>query len=67
MPARRVPVPPGGALATPVKVAQDAPDVGFVVSNAGALLDKLAHPRGGPELGAEAKDLGAAEVLAVRW
>jgi hypothetical protein len=46
---------PDRTLATPVKFAQNPPDVVFVVSHSGALLDELAHSSGGPRPAGETK------------
>jgi hypothetical protein len=46
---------PDRTLATPVKFAQNPPDVGLVVSHSGALLDELAHSSGGPQPAGETK------------
>ena len=69
-PAHSFPVPdrllvalqraPGGSLAAPAELAQDAPDVGLVIAHPALVLDQLAHPARSPQSAGVAERLGSA-------
>jgi len=52
--------PSGGALAAPAELAQDAPDVSFVIAHPALVFDQLAHPARGPQPSGVAERLGSA-------
>jgi hypothetical protein len=52
--------PSGGPLAAPAELAQDAPDVSFVIAHPALVLDQLAHPCRGPQSAGVAERLGSA-------
>ena len=52
--------PPGGPLAAPAELAQDAPNVSFVIAHPALALDQLAHPARGPQPAGVAERLGSA-------
>ena len=41
--------PPGGPLAAPAELAQDAPNVSFVIAHSALVFDQLAYPARGPQ------------------
>ncbi len=52
--------PPGGSLAAPAELAQDAPHVSFVIAHPALVLDQLAHPGRGPQPADVSERLGSA-------
>src|ERR1700726_3541866 len=52
--------PPGGPLAAPAELAQDAPNVSFMIAHSALVFDQLAHPARGPQPAGVAEPLGAA-------
>ena len=52
--------PPGGPLAAPAELAQDAPDVSLVIAHSALVLDQLAHPGRGPQPAGVAERRGSA-------
>ena len=49
----------GGSLATPIELAQDAPDVVLVVPHSALVRDEIADPARGPQSAGKAKRLGS--------
>src|ERR1700687_1795516 len=52
--------PPGGPLAAPAELAQDAPDVSFVIAHPALVLDEFTHAARGPQPAGVAERLGSA-------
>ena len=52
--------PPGGALAAPAELAQDAPNVSFVIAHRALVLDQFTHAARSPQPAGVAERLGTA-------